>query len=73
MRMCVCVYACAYVRVCVRARTHMRVFAFECRCPYRPMVLNPLELNLQAIVRHLAWVLGIKLRFFAQAACGLNC
>lgn len=33
---------------------------------------DPLELDLQAIVNHPAWVLGAKLQSFARAVCALQ-
>lgn len=47
-----CVYACTCEGVC----TH------ECRRPWRlEECVDPLELQLQVSVKHLAWVLGMKL------------
>ena len=69
--MCVSVPVC--VPVCVSMCVSVYVCAFEYRCLQRPKVLDPLELNLQDVMRHLVWVLGIRLRFLAKAPCGLNC
>lgn len=52
----VCVSACVYV--------HMSTGA----CMQRPAVWNPLELELQAVMRHLTWMLEVKSRSSAGAA-----
>lgn len=37
------------------------------RLPRRPEVLNFLELELQAVVSHLVWMLATELRFLGRA------
>ena len=44
-----------------------------CKCPYRPEVSGCLKLDLQAILSHLTWVLGTKLRSPLRVVCTLNC
>lgn len=47
--------------------------AYECRCPWKPEgASNPLELDLQAIVRSLTLVLGTKLKESAGTLCTLS-
>lgn len=55
-----------HVCVCTRVHVHaLHMCANACRGQNR--VLNPLELELQAIICHLMWVLGTKLQSSARA------
>lgn len=55
-------YMCDYLCIC------------ECRCLRgQKRACDPLELELQAIVSCLTWVLGTELRPSARALCILHC
>lgn len=47
-------------------------YIHECRRPRRPEASDSLKLELQALVSHLAWVLGIKRKTSGRVVHALN-
>lgn len=67
--LCICVYVPAWFYV-----HHGNLFAsWVCRCPLKPEGIAVLELELQGLVNHLMWVLGIKSRVSVRAMRTLKC
>ena len=51
---------------------YLWICAYICACGDRKRVWYPLELELQAVVRQLTWVLGIELGSSARATSPLE-
>lgn len=67
--LCICVYVPAWFYV-----RHGNLFAScVCGCPLKPEGIALLELELQGLVNHLMWVLGIKPRVSVRAMHTLKC